>query len=444
MKKDELKKYLAWILGMIGISATVLFGICYLKENNIIQITQAEVTIYIWIISILNVGAILSFVVMLITDKTALPLVSEEYQKKNPVLVCRCNSYFSCIIFMFSVMVFLFLFGGGIAGFILEGMGPHCIALAFCSLMMLGLCIFIWFYMVNCVLMFYEGGLVYRDLPGKVHCIKDEEVEYVYILEYGEHRSIRIHTTRMLISLPNVATNYYEAKEYARKHYPDREAYDRRKGDEMPSSGKVKAEEMQISLKDAENCLLQQTTSYRRDYPILFASNDKNELLLVYYVSNTFYIAKAACEKGKLNISYDFRRKHPTLESFQYRNWRDRVTATLKLRGIEIDFTLQPKFQYHGMGCVVLIDQTSCYQQFLEYIDVCREHINEAGAMRKKETGYLDILKNVQKLSEEDKKEIWNLLDKEDSLEAIRRIQTGTGLGLADCKKIADNPYMYL
>lgn len=132
------------------------------------------------------------------------------------------------------------------------------------------------------------------------------------------------------------------------------------------------------------------------------------------------------------------------LESFQYRNWGERVTATLKLRGIEVDFTLQPKFEYHGMGCMVSVNQTSLYLEFLDYIDVYREHINEAGAMLNNEMSYLDLLKNVQEISDEDKKSIWALLDKGDSLEVLRRIQSITGLGLADCKKIADNPYMYL
>lgn len=51
-----------------------------------------------------------------------------------------------------------------------------------------------WLYMTRCVLIFYPGGLVYRDLRSNVHTIADEEVLYVLPLGYGKYRTFRIKT----------------------------------------------------------------------------------------------------------------------------------------------------------------------------------------------------------------------------------------------------------
>ncbi|MBQ2803638.1 MAG: hypothetical protein IJF07_07045 [Lachnospiraceae bacterium] len=71
------------------------------------------------------------------------------------------------------------------------------------------------------------------------------------------------------------------------------------------------------------------------------------------------------------------------------------------------------------------------------------EIINEAAA-GKHVNQYEDILKYTQKISSEDKKEIFKLLNEGKKIEAIKRIRFCTGLGLADVAKIAENPNMYL
>ncbi len=68
----------------------------------------------------------------------------------------------------------------------------------------------------------------------------------------------------------------------------------------------------------------------------------------------------------------------------------------------------------------------------------------ETTATRKNENHYEDILKHTQKISSEDKKEIFRLLKEGNKAEAMRRIQSGSGLGLADVVKVAENPNMYL
>lgn len=199
-----------------------------------------------------------------------------------------------------------------------------------------------------------------------------------------------------------------------------------------------------LSVNDIERCLLQQTTSYQRGTPVITATNKENELFLIYYYTNTFYIVKVAYENSKLNVKYDYRRKHMGLEGFQYRMTENGVTALLKLVNVQVEFMIQPKVDYQGCGCNVVADQTSLYKQFVSYLDTYRENINSFAASARKENGYMELLQCVRKIKDADKKDICKSLDDGNVVEAIRQIQTHTGLGLADCKKIAENPYMYL
>lgn len=72
------------------------------------------------------------------------------------------------------------------------------------------------------------------------------------------------------------------------------------------------------------------------------------------------------------------------------------------------------------------------------------EKSRETTATGQNENHYEDILKHTQKISSEDKKEIFRLLKEGNKAEAMRRIQAGSGLGLADVVKVAENPNMYL
>lgn len=199
-----------------------------------------------------------------------------------------------------------------------------------------------------------------------------------------------------------------------------------------------------LSADDLERCMLQQTTSYQRGCPIILATNKENELFLIHYYPNTFFIFKVVYENNKLNVVYDYRRRNPVFEGFQYQVNRDSAIATLKLRNAQVEFIVRPKTDYHGSGCSAVGDQTPLYNQFVSYLDTYRENINTTVAMRGKETSYLELLQAVRKISDDDKRNIFALLDKGDNMEAIKQIRERTGLGLADCKKIADSPYMYL
>lgn len=89
----------------------------------------------------------------------------------------------------------------------------------------------------------------------------------------------------------------------------------------------------------------------------------------------------------------------------------------------------------HGNGNINLYQKEEA-KAFRELVENWTAEIN-AGMST-------DILKHTQKISSGDKKEIFRLLEEGNKAEAMRRIQSGSGLGLADVVKVAENPNMYL
>lgn len=199
-----------------------------------------------------------------------------------------------------------------------------------------------------------------------------------------------------------------------------------------------------LSPYEIERCLLQETTNYERNIPVVVATNKENELFLIYYYPNTFYIVKVAYTNNKLSVIHDYRRKSFVLEGFQYRKTDMGVMAALQLMKEQVEFVVQPKMDFSCFGCNVIFEQIPLYNQFVSYLNTYRKNINESAMMRKNENGYMDLVHSVEKMSEEEKKSILTLLDEGNSIEAMRQLQASTGLGLADCKKVTDNPYLYL
>ena len=198
-----------------------------------------------------------------------------------------------------------------------------------------------------------------------------------------------------------------------------------------------------LTDKDFVKCLSQQTTSYERDSKILVATGKAEEVYLVNYFSNTFYIVKVAFQNGRLNVIYDYRRKSFLLEEFEYRIKEDGVTARLKLANSEVEFMIKPKITYQG-ECEIIRNQAPQYREFMAYLDTYRQNINSSAMERRNEKGYMELILAVSKVSRGDREVIFNLIEGNNKNEAIRKIQEKTGLGLADCAKIADSPYMYL
>ncbi len=418
-----------------------------------------------WIIFIALVAGIVVYIVLaylikrLINLLMKFPEVPEQYAGKEPVLICKYNSFFSCLLLMIPVCFFVLLGWGFVAKSWETGFGSsiweYMLIVAAIGTPMAVLFVFLWRMLVNGIFLFFEDGVVYRDWFGKVRYVADKDVQYVTVLDLSRRRFIRIHTEERLISISQVATNYYKAAEYVQGKYIDRKTYwemhkeeiERQNAEpkkELPKANEQQPEENRISLKDAQNCLLQQTTSYQRDCPILFATNEQNELFLVFYFRNTFYIVKAEYADGKLKVVYDYRKKHPALTGFEYTKEKERVVAILSMHGAKVEFTSQEYFNYHGMGCEVSVNQVSAYTDFMDHIEVYYKNINETVEMLNHRPDDQELLENTKKISREDNKVVWELLNKGDTLAAIKMIRETTGLGLAECKKIADNPYRYL
>lgn len=201
---------------------------------------------------------------------------------------------------------------------------------------------------------------------------------------------------------------------------------------------------VKLSEADLERCLLQQTSSYQRGNAILAATGKENELFLIHYYDNTFFIVKVGFENNKLTVLYDYRRKSFVLEEFQYHICANYATAMLRLLNSQVEFTVKPQLEYYGNGCELIRNQSDIYDEFVGYLDTYRENINSSAMMRQKENDYSDITQKTREISHEERKAIFALLDDGMQIEAIRKIQQLTGLGLADCKKIADSPHFYL
>lgn len=391
------------------------------------------------------------------------PKAPEQPEQKEPVLICANNSYLGCLLVMLPTALGVGMAFGAVdslikllAGVKEAGLSDTVGGLFACSFVSLVGSAALWNMIASGVYVFYDGGVVYRNFLWKVRFIPDEEIEYVHVIDYGRRHFINIHIKKQTFFVSQVVTNFGKAKTYVRGKYANRETYMKRlleakeqqevaAYDGAPKQSEApKQEEVLIGVKDAQNCLLQQTTTYQRDCPVLFATNAQNELFLVYFFRNTFYIVKAEYREGKLCVAYDYRKKHPSFKGFEYQRTDKCVTAVLHLHGADVEFTLNPYLNYHGMGCRISANQSSPYTEYMDHIEVYYKNINETVEMLQQRPDDGELLEKTKQISRKEKREIWDLINKGDTLTAIKLIRETTGLGLAECKKIAENPYRYL
>lgn len=74
------------------------------------------------------------------------------------------------------------------------------------------------FCMKNYAIVFFEDGIMYRNIIGKTRKYTDEQIEYVSIFRSRGNYSIRIRTVDMSIWLTSYCTNYYKAVELVGKY----------------------------------------------------------------------------------------------------------------------------------------------------------------------------------------------------------------------------------
>ncbi len=200
-----------------------------------------------------------------------------------------------------------------------------------------------------------------------------------------------------------------------------------------------------LSVHEMENCLLQQTTRYKRGMPIVAATNKENELFLVYFVSNFFDIVKVKYDaNGKLNVIYDYRKNNFLSKELKYEMSNQCITAELRMARDVVSFIIYAKLDCSPWGYSAYLDQTLLFNQISSNFKRYQDGIASYAAEHDKKNDYGDLLQYTKKISEEDKKKIFDLIDADNRTEAAKMIRELTGLGLPDAIKIGNNPHMYL
>lgn len=154
-----------------------------------------------------------------------LELVPDGTWEKEQLLMYRYNDrgYIGLILLILGLALLTFL------GAIISFASRDCeagFALLFCTAIFMPLGIMFLLYTIRCVLIFYPGGLVYRNLRGEVFAVADEDVLYVKTFGYGKYRKFDIKTKEITITWSANAGRYYEAERYALGRYPDWNSYE--------------------------------------------------------------------------------------------------------------------------------------------------------------------------------------------------------------------------
>lgn len=155
-------------------------------------------------------------------------LVPNGTWKKEKMQVYRYNGMTYISLFCLCVGLGLFMLAGSIINFV-SGSKEVGFALAFCAFMLIALGVVFWLYITRCVLIFYPGGLAYRNLVGEVFNIADEDVLYVMSLGFGKNRCFVIKTKQKNITWSVHARFFYEAERVALDRYPDEKEYGKKK-----------------------------------------------------------------------------------------------------------------------------------------------------------------------------------------------------------------------
>ena len=152
-------------------------------------------------------------------------LVPDGTWKKEQILVYRYNGMTYIGLFLLCFILGLFMLMGAIINFASRGWKPGFVLLLGTAMFMT-LGVVFGLYITRCVLIFYPGGLVYRNLRGEVFVVADEDVLYVMSLGFGKNRCFMIKTKERTITWSVHARHFYEAERYALGRYPDWNNYE--------------------------------------------------------------------------------------------------------------------------------------------------------------------------------------------------------------------------
>lgn len=152
-------------------------------------------------------------------------LVPDGNWKKEQLLVYRYNDMGHIGVILLTLGFALLTLVGAIISFASRDWEPGFFCL-FCTAMFMPLGVMFLLYTIRCVLIFYPGGLVYRNLRGEVFAVTDEDVLYVKTFGYGKYRNFDIKAKEITITWSVNAGRYWEAERYALGRYPDWNSYE--------------------------------------------------------------------------------------------------------------------------------------------------------------------------------------------------------------------------
>ncbi len=145
-----------------------------------------------------------------------LPKELEGYPESS-LLICnyRTPTYGVLMVFCFGFAGFLCY---GVLALLMDLQILPAVMMFFLALMFLALSITFSLFIKNYMVVFYQGGVLYRNLLGEILNVPDSEIELCSVIRAYRNRSLRIQTKKKNIWLNYYCSNYYRAEEYVQKY----------------------------------------------------------------------------------------------------------------------------------------------------------------------------------------------------------------------------------
>ena len=194
------------------------------------------------------------------------------------------------------------------------------------------------------------------------------------------------------------------------------------------------------------DCLKQQTTDYYSEDPFLVAMDKDNRLYLITYFDGSFNLYRVACENGKVNIVFNYRKTLKNFyKDFQYQKSQGAVKIHLEAKEETADFEVRDKWDVTTEHFSFVREQQKEFEAFTSRLEIYFENIHRVWADQKKELSNSELIDRLSKIPEEKRMEIADLAEEGNAEGAIRVCRRATGLGLADSRRIVDQElYRYV
>lgn len=164
----------------------------------------------------LDVCFLIAILIMSVMKGYNLPRELEGYPEAS-LLICnyRTPTYTVLMIFCFAFSGFLLY---GVIALLMDLQIMPAIMMFFLALMFLALSITFSLFIKNYMVVFYPGGVFYRNVLKEIWNITDDKIESCHVIRAYRNRSLRIQTKGKNIWLNYYCSNYYQAEEYVQKY----------------------------------------------------------------------------------------------------------------------------------------------------------------------------------------------------------------------------------